>query len=105
MQPAAPTESPLQQRVFRGVAWTLLQTIGSRALSMAIIVVLARVLGPSDFGIVTMAFIVTSAMISLVDLGVSDVLVRRFPQDQTDYDSAFWVVIAFALALAGITVM
>jgi PST family polysaccharide transporter len=105
MQPAAPTESPLQQRVFRGVAWTLLQTIGSRALSMAIIVVLARVLGPSDFGIVTMAFIVTSAMISLVDLGVSDVLVRRFPQDQTDYDSAFWVVIVFALALAGITVM
>jgi PST family polysaccharide transporter len=30
--------------------------------------------------------------------------VRRFPQDQTDYDSAFWPVMAFSLLLAAISV-
>jgi PST family polysaccharide transporter len=67
---------------------------------MLIIIVLARLLGPSEFGIVTMAFVVTSAMVLLVDLGVDDILVRRHPQDQTDYDSAFWMSLGFSLVLA-----
>src|SRR5687768_9848841 len=103
MQPDDP-EPPLRQRVFSGMAWSFLQTAGSRLLGMVIILVLARVLGPADFGIVTLAFVVLGAMTSVVDLGVSDVLVRRMPQDQADYDSAFWVVMGFALLLAAATV-
>lgn len=94
----------LRERVFSGMAWSLLQTFGSRALSMIIMLVLARVLGPSAFGIVTIAFVILGALTSLVDLGLGDILVRRLPQDQTDYDSAFWVVLAFSLVLAGGTV-
>jgi O-antigen/teichoic acid export membrane protein len=86
------------------MAWSLLQTFGSRALSMIIMLVLARVLGPSAFGIVTIAFVILGALTSLVDLGVGDILVRRLPQDQIDYDSAFWVVLTFSLVLAGATV-
>jgi O-antigen/teichoic acid export membrane protein len=103
MQPDDP-EPSLRQRVFSGMAWSFLQTAGSRLLGMVIILVLARVLGPADFGIVTLAFVVLGAMTSVVDLGVSDVLVRRMPQDQADYDSAFWVVMGFALLLAAATV-
>ncbi len=94
----------LRERVFSGMAWSLLQTFGSRGLSIIIMLVLARVLGPSAFGIVTIAFVILGALTSLVDLGVGDILVRRLPQDQTDYDSAFWVVLAFSLMLAGATV-
>jgi O-antigen/teichoic acid export membrane protein len=86
------------------MAWSLVQTAGSRFLGMAIILVLARVLGPAAFGIVTLAFVLLGALTSIVDLGVADVLVRRLPQNQTDYDSAFWIVLAFALLLAMATV-
>jgi len=89
----------LRARVFSGVAWSLLQTAGSRLLSMVIILVLARLLGPEAFGIVTIAFVVLGALTTFVDLGVADVLVRRVPQDQADYDAAFWVALSFSLVL------
>jgi PST family polysaccharide transporter len=104
MQPDDRPGPALRQRVFSGMAWSLLQTAGSRLLSMAIVLVLARLLGPTAFGIVTIAFVLLGALTSIVDLGVSDVLVRRLPQDQGDYDSAFWVVLGFAGVLAAATV-
>jgi O-antigen/teichoic acid export membrane protein len=106
LPPMQQDESPgdsLRGRVFSGMAWSLLQTAGSRVLSMVILLILARLLGPKAFGIVTIAFVVLGVMTSVVDLGVADVLVRRLPQDQTDYDSAFWVAIGFSLLLATVT--
>ena len=98
MHPDDRSKPSLRQQVFSGMGWSLLQTFGSRALSMIIMLVLARVLGPSAFGIVTIAFVILGALTSLVDLGVGDILVRRLPQDQVDYASAFWVVLSFSLA-------
>ena len=59
--------------MFSGIAWSLLQTAGSRLLSMVILLILARLLGPEAFGIVTIAFVVLGAMTTFVDLGVADV--------------------------------
>lgn len=94
-----PPDTSLRQRVARGMGWSLLQTSGSQLVGFAVLLVLARLLGPQEFGIVTAAFVVHGAVASIVDLGVGDVLVRRRPQDQADYDSAFWTLLGVSLLL------
>ncbi|MGC0271036.1 lipopolysaccharide biosynthesis protein [Glutamicibacter soli] len=60
--------------------WSLLNTIVARFATLGIGIVLARVLGPEEFGTFAVALVVLMAILSFNELGVSLAIVR-WPQD------------------------
>lgn len=67
-------------RASRALGWSMLNTIASRLGTLVIGIVLARVLGPSDFGVFAIATVTMLAVLSFNELGVSLAIVR-WPDD------------------------
>ena len=60
----------------RGLVWSSLNSLALRFGSLAVGMVLARLLAPEDFGVYAIALTVQSVLVTLVDLGLSADLVR-----------------------------
>lgn len=69
------TPSPVG-RASRALGWSFANTVASRLGTLAIGVVLARVLGPSSFGVFAIAMVALLAILSFNELGVSLAIVR-----------------------------
>lgn len=76
-----PGESAVQpsltSRVVVGAAWLLLWRVVTRSLGLVSTLVLARLLIPSDFGLVAMATTFSYAIEALSQLGLQEALIRR----------------------------
>jgi O-antigen/teichoic acid export membrane protein len=80
----------LRERTSRGVAWTLLQAMGSRLLSATVFIVLARLLPPDAFGVVALASVFVALFQLLTYGGYNQALVQLQDADKKDYDTVFW---------------
>ena len=70
----------LGHKVRRGLALSLLNNVLSRAGTLLVGIVLARLLTPEDFGVFAVALVALNALLSVNELGVSLALVR-WPDD------------------------
>jgi O-antigen/teichoic acid export membrane protein len=105
--PMSELQSPpaLRQQVLAGVAWSMLQIWGSRLLTFAVFIVLARLLTPEDFGSVTLGYVIFAALATLPEAGLTDVLIRRPHNEPAHLDTAFWAMLAGALLLYAATAL
>ena len=90
----------LRGRAAKGVFWTAASNWGNELTRLLVFVLLARVLDPKDFGLVALALIFIGMTQVVADQGMADALVQRKELDSAHYDSAFWMNVAFGLALA-----
>lgn len=97
--------SGLRARAIRGVAWTAAQRWTVRAAGLITFVVLSRLLTPGDVGLVALALAVTGAVAALVDLGLSDYLVRSDDEDATTTSTVFWLQAGLSVIIAAIVVV
>lgn len=79
--PPDPPEAPLEtgslvSQVVTALRWSFLATVAVRFGSLGVSVLLARLLGPPEFGVYAVALVALSAVLSLNELGVSVALVR-----------------------------
>ena len=65
-------------------------------MSFAITIVMARLLGPSDFGLVAMATVFTGISLVFIDLGTKDALVRTENLTKEFISTIFWTNIFFS---------
>jgi len=103
-EPVLEDERPTRSRVTSAVAWAGTERLLNRTVTLALFVVLGRLLEPADFGLVALATIVTSFLSILVDQGFSKALVQREHLSALHLDTAFWAAIATAgvLTAAGV---
>src|SRR4051812_28687603 len=88
-----------------GVAWTALQTTGSRVVNAIVFVVLARLLVPEAFGVVALAGVFITFMTVFVEQGFGWALVQREHADEEHYNTAFWTALGMGCALAILTAL
>ena len=72
----ADAQARLANQATRAFGWSFLNTVVSRLGTLAIGIVLARVLGPESFGTFAVATVAMLAMLSFNELGVSLAIVR-----------------------------
>src|SRR5687767_1575168 len=96
----------LQQRVARGLSWTLLDTWGTQLLGLLVFVILARLLNEVAFGLVALAAVFVAFVQLFVDSGLGDALIQRRSVTRGQIDTAFWVAVVTGglLTVAGIIV-
>ncbi|WP_298524103.1 lipopolysaccharide biosynthesis protein [uncultured Christiangramia sp.] len=93
--------SKLNQKIFSGVFWNLVQLIIQRSLSFVVKLILARLLFPEDFGIVGMAAVFISFIKVLNDVGIGAALIQKKEKDLNElhYYTAFWTGVVWSIIL------
>jgi O-antigen/teichoic acid export membrane protein len=80
-----------------GTIWTLLDIIFNKAIYFIATLVLARLLGPSEFGLIGMIMVFFTIGTALVDSGLSVSLVRTPNLDDVEYSTIFYMNLAMSL--------
>jgi len=92
----------LAQKAFSGVIWTAIERFGIQLIQFAVVVVLARLLSPADFGLVALLMVVFAISGILVNGGFTAALIREQELTEEDKATAFWLNISAALLLYGV---
>ena len=80
----------LKRRAIAAVAWGGGDTVLRQGLQLAATMVLARLLSPSDFGVVAMLALFLGLAFVLMDAGLSAALIQRRDIDHVDESTVFW---------------
>lgn len=83
------SKPPLQSRVASHAAWVVGWRLTTRILGFTSTFILARLLAPTDFGLIALAITLTDAVDALSAVGIQDAIVREQAPDRTLYDTAF----------------
>lgn len=89
----------LGRRTARGGATAIIAQLVRVVAQLAIAAVMARLLAPSDFGLVAMAMTVTGFIGLFTDLGLSAATVQQREIDQPTVTALFWINLAMGCAL------
>lgn len=92
----------LKKQAISGVVWTFSQQFGSQIISFIVGIILARLLLPSDFGVIAMFGVIIALAGSVIDGGMASSLVRTKETDQRDLSTVFWFNITVSILLYGI---
>ncbi|HEX6536101.1 MAG TPA: lipopolysaccharide biosynthesis protein [Gemmatimonadaceae bacterium] len=91
--------TPLARQAGTAVAWKAVQVFGSKAISLARYLVLARLLAPADFGLFAIALVPLDVLLSATDFGMVPALVQRGESDDRVHDAAWTVGLLRAAAV------
>lgn len=87
----------LKNKTIRGMVWNLIDKFGSYLISFVIGVVLARILMPSDYGIIGMLSIFFALSELFVNSGFSQALIQKKDRTEVDYSTIFYFNLAVAI--------
>jgi O-antigen/teichoic acid export membrane protein len=90
----------LTARATRAAGWRFGSTIVSGASQFVVGLVLARLLEPSDFGLVSLAFVVLGLASGFGDLGIGNALVQRRDLTERHIRTAFTFSVGLGMAIA-----
>jgi len=80
----------LRKKAIHGAKWSMLQEIIGQLINFFIIIFLARLLDPKDFGIVAIATIIIASMKPFIAHGLGVAIAQRSKIEKEHLDSAFW---------------
>ena len=85
----------LKKAALSGVKWSSLLQVGRQIIQFITTAILARLLSPTDFGLVGMATIVIGFVNLFKDLGTSSAIIQRKNVSEELIYSLFWINVAF----------
>jgi PST family polysaccharide transporter len=90
-------------RVRAAIAWSYLLTAGRAGSSIIVTFLLAKLLGPSEFGLVAMATAYILIAQAVIQHGLVAALVQRERVTDDHLDAAFWVLLLGGLGCTALT--
>jgi lipopolysaccharide exporter len=99
---AAPPLS-LSRRAVSGAAWIAVEMCSVQGFSLVVFAVMARFVGPAEFGTISLCLVVLQCLKSLLIDNVAYAVMRKQSADHIEYTTAFWITVALS-ALAFSTI-
>ena len=92
----------LEKKAVQGLFWSVVEKGGIQATQFITFLVLARLLQPEVFGLISLANIFIHFVQSLVGSGFSSAIVQRKQLEKEHLNTAFWVNLAIGALLTGV---
>lgn len=89
----------MRQTAVKGVVWSAAQKYGERAISFVVLLILARLLSPTAFGLVALATVFVYFAQIFIDQGFGDAVVQASNVDNTLLNTAFWTNLVTSLLI------
>ncbi|HXA26929.1 MAG TPA: lipopolysaccharide biosynthesis protein [Acetobacteraceae bacterium] len=103
---AAPREyhaaPPSRERSAHATLWTLVELGGGQGASFLIFLVMARTIGPADYGIFTLALSLLILVTVVQYYGFADAIIQRTEIDASFLDTVFWCDVLLSLCLVAL---
>lgn len=95
-------EQSLKDKTVKGVGWSAADAFLAQGVSFIVGLVLARLLSPEEYGLIGIVLIFTTILLSVVDCGFSNALIRKLKVTEEDYDTLFIFNILISFAMYGL---
>lgn len=92
----------LKKQTLSGIIWTFTDTFVLKGLSFFASIILARLLGPTEFGLIGMISVFIAIGTSLVDSGLSASIIRTQDADDRDFSTVFYLNLMMSVAVYGL---
>jgi O-antigen/teichoic acid export membrane protein len=89
----------LKQQAIKGVFWSFLERFGTQFILLISQIVLARLLKPSDFGIIGILIVFVTISQVFVDSGFGNALIQKKGVNSIDYSTVFYCNIGISILL------
>jgi O-antigen/teichoic acid export membrane protein len=87
------------------VKWSYAATWGEKAFGAFFTFFLAALLGPKDFGVVSIAVVYILFLQMLLDQGLATALIQKKDLDSKHLDAVFWADMSLSLVLVGASIL
>ena len=95
-------EQSLKDKTVRGVGWSAADAILGHGVTFLVGIVLARILSPSEYGLIGIVTIFTTVLTGIVDSGFSNSLIRKTDTSDDDYNTMFITNLVLSVFLYGL---
>jgi O-antigen/teichoic acid export membrane protein len=89
----------LRQQALSSVRWTILSSFGRTSFQFLQLIVLARLLNPSDFGAIAVVAAILAFIQIIADAGISNAVIYHRDITQQQLSSLYWLSILVSLLL------
>lgn len=89
----------IKDKAISGVKWTTIEQVATLALQFIIGIIVARLVDPSDYGLIAMLGIFIAFGNIFVNSGFSIALIRKKDVKQEDYSTAFYFNVAIGIGV------
>ncbi len=89
----------LRQKTINGLTWSFLDNFLNQIIQLVVGIILARLLSPTDFGLMGMIMIFFAVSTTLIDGGLGDALVRKIDCNDVDYNTVFYFNLGIGIIL------
>jgi O-antigen/teichoic acid export membrane protein len=93
----------MREEAARSTFWSVMELAGGQGLSFIVFLILARILRPEDYGVVTLAYVVVTIPSVILVQGFADALVQRPEINDAHVSTALWCNLAIAAAFVAAT--
>ena len=91
--------SSLKQQTVRGTIWSSIERFSVQGIQFLVLIVMARILTPADYGMVGMLAIFLAISQSLIDSGFSNALIQKIDRTEKDFSTVFYFNLIVGCAL------
>ena len=95
-------EMDIKSKAVSGMAWTGVERLATQAIQFIIGIIIARILMPSDYGIVGMLAIFMAIAQTFLDSGFASALIQKKDRTDVDYSTVFYFNIVVSCLLYGV---
>ena len=79
--------------------WKFLERCGSQGVTIIVTILLARLIEPSAFGVMSIIYVFTAILTVFVDSGLGIALIQKKEADDVDFSSVFYFNVLFGILL------
>ena len=91
-----------QSSISSALIWKFLERFGVQGTQFVLQIVLARILDPEHYGVLSMMIIFTTLANVFIQRGFNTALIQNKDVTEEDYSSVFWVTMVIAAGLYGV---
>lgn len=95
-------EQSFKNQTIKSVIWNFIDLVINQLLSIVVQIFLARLLFPSDFGLIGIVVVIITVAQVIVDGGFSNALIRDLETTEVEYSTVFFFNLFVSLILYGI---
>ena len=92
----------LSYQAVKGVMWSAVERFSVQGIQFVLSIVIARLVLPSEYGLIAMLGIFLAIAQTFVDSGFSNALIQKKDRTEVDYSTVFYFNILIALVVYGV---
>lgn len=89
----------LKNKAISGIKWSFIDNLANSGITFLVGIILARILSPSEFGILGLIAVFIAISNSIVDGGFATALIRKPNASDKDYNTVFYSNLVLAIGL------